>query len=211
MRLNSRFNFIFFVIVAYLLIIVPEVLYGQTQENGDENSSAIKIIEQALKNYDSKKQNEQEEFKTHLNSRLDQVTKSWIADMENTRYNQLDTIIDQNWDKQPRTEILLPTKFGYYLRGYKYSIVDSDIIKTESMNPPYKAVVIVKEELYAEMTHHSNVSDIKPYLYTVTSICTLNFAYKDNDFELINTDTKIESKVNEMPSEARKEWLWHYL
>ena len=131
--------------------------------------------------------------------------------MENTRYNQLDTIIDQNWDKQARIEILLPTKFGYYLRGYKYSVVDSDIIKTEAMNPPYKAVVIIKEELYVEMTHHSNISDIKPYLYTVTSICTLNFAYKNNDFELINTGIKIESKVNEMPSEARKEWLWHYL
>ena len=111
MRLNSGFNFIFSVIATYFLIIAPDLIYGQTPENGDGNSSAIKIIEQALKNYDSKKQNEQEEFKTHLNSRLDQVTKSWIADMENTRYNQLDTIIDQNWDKQPRTEILLPTKF----------------------------------------------------------------------------------------------------
>ena len=90
-------------------------------------------------------------------------------------------------------------------------MIDSDIIITESMNPIYKAIVLIKEELYAEMAHHSNVSDLKPYLYTVTNLCTLNFVYDNDDFELINRNIKMESKVNEMPNEARKEWLWHYL
>ena len=112
-RTNKGFDFIISaIIVAYCIFINPLEFYGQDPENSDENSKTIKIVEQALKNYDSKKQNEEEKFKTLLNSRLEKKTKTWIADMENTRYKQLDTIFEQDWDKQPRTAILLPASFG---------------------------------------------------------------------------------------------------
>ena len=194
-----------------LLFSATERFYGQEAANSDSNNAAIKIVEQALKNYDTKKQDEEEGFKTKLNFRLEQATKAWIAAMEKTRHNQLDNIVGQDWDKQPRTAMILPFNYVYYLRGYEYSLTSSDIIKTESLNPVYKGIVIVKETLYAEISHHSNVSDLKPYLYTVTNTCTLNFIYKDEKFELVNTDTKMESKVNEMSSRARKEWLWQGL
>ncbi len=211
MRSNSGFYFIIYVIAAYFLFIVPQAIYGQEPEGSKEDSGTIKVVEQALKNYDTKKQSEQEDFKTQLSFRLGQATKAWVAEMEKTRYNQWDTVIEQDWDKQARIAMILPVNYVYYLRGYKYSVVDSDIIKSESLNPTYKAVVNVKEELYAERSHHGNISDIKPYLYTVTHIYTLNFIYKNNDFTLVSSDAKMESMINEISSEVRKEWLWRWL
>ena len=75
------------------------------------------------------------------------------------------------------------------------------------MTSPYKAVVVVKELLYAEKYHHPNISDSKLYYYTVTNYYTLDFAYKDDDFALVSSDSKMESIVNEISSKARKDWL----
>ena len=207
-RSNKIFDFIIFLTPLYFLFSVSTSVYGQAQENNDDNAGTIKVIEQALKNYDTKKQNEEEAFKVHLNSLLDQAAKDWIANIEKTRYNQLDNVVDQDWDKQPRNAMIMPFNNEYYLRGYKYSVTNSNIIKTESVNPVYKGIVAIKEVLYAEKSHHSNVSDVKQYLYTVTNICTLNFIYMDDKFELINTDISMESKVNEVSNEIRKEWQW---
>ncbi|MDD5561374.1 MAG: hypothetical protein PHT50_04495 [Candidatus Omnitrophica bacterium] len=211
MRTNKTFDFAISLAALYFLSSILIPAYAQPQENGNENTGTIKVIEKALQNYDTKKQNEEETFKVHLNSLLGQATKAWIANMEKTRYSQLDNVIGQDWDKQPRTAMILPFDYNYYLRGYEYSVSNSDIIKTESISPVYKGIVVVKEILYAEKSHHSNVSDIKQYLYTVTNLCTLNFIYMDDKFELINTDTRMESKINEMSNEARKEWLWQRL
>jgi hypothetical protein len=211
MKLNNLFNLIIVITSVYFLFSVPGIFYGQAPENSDPDNPEIKIVEQALKNYDKKKQNKEEEFKAQLNSQLAQATKAWIANMEKIRYNQLDNIIEQDWDKQPRSAMIMPFNNEYYLRGYKYNTIDSNIVKTESLNPEYKGIVTIKEGLYAEISHHSNVSDLKPYLYTVINTCALSFVYKNDDFELINTDRKMESKVNEMSSEARKEWLWRSL
>lgn len=194
-----------------LFLFLPPLLYGQSQdENGGKNET-VKIVEQALNDYDTKKQNKQEEFKALLNSHLDKAAKTWIEKMENSRHKQLDSVVEQDWDKQARTAVILPASYKYYLRGYKYNVVDKDIIKTESLSPVYKGIVNIKEELYAEISHHSNVSDLKQYLYTVTSLYTLNFIYMNGGFELATTDVKLESKVNEMSDEARREWLWYHL
>ena len=211
MRSNKIFDFIILLIALYFLFSASKSVYAQPQEGNNENAGTIKVIEQALKNYDTKKQGEEEAFKVHLNSLLVQATKEWTDNIEKTRYNQLDNVIGQDWDKLSRTAMIMPFNNEYYLRGYKYSVADSDIIKTESVSPVYKGVVVIKEELYAEKSHHSNISDIKQYLYTVTNICTLNFIYKDDKFELINTDIAMESKVNEISNEVRKEWLWQHL
>jgi len=208
MRLKKAFNLTIIAVAICFIFAFLKVSRAQKQENPQEGGGAKTVIEQALKNYDTQKQNEQEEITAQLNFRLGQATESWLTSSEKNRENQLGTFIEQNWDKQPRTAMILPpVRYDYYLRGYKYSITDSDVIKTSSMTSLYKGVVVVKEELYAEKYHHPNISDTSLYFYTVTNIYTLDFVYKADEFTLVNSDSKMESIVNEIPSEARKEWL----
>ena len=175
-----------------------------TSKDGNETKT---VIEQALKSYETQKQNTQDELTAQLNFRLGQATEAWLSLAEKNRESQLGTFIEQNWDKQARTYMITPVRYDYYLRGYKYSVTDSDVIKTDSMTSPYKAIVVITEAIYAEKYHHPNISDSNLYFYTVTNIYTLDFAYRGDEFVLVNSDTKMASIVNEISSEAKKEWL----
>jgi hypothetical protein len=196
--------------LLYLAVLL-KVFYAQEPDVAKEPKETVVVVEQALRNFEIQKQSQLDEFKAQLNARLQQATKNWLASTEEKRMNQLDNVVEQEWDKQARIAMILPVNYVYYLRGYKYNVVDSDIIRAESLTPTYKAVVNIREELYAEKSHHGSAGDIKPYLYTVTNICTLNFIFKDNEFILVKCDTKMEKMVNEMSSEARREWLWKWL
>ncbi len=208
MELKNAFNFIITAIPVCLLAAFTGISYGQNPENSPQESSSTKTaIEQALKNYETQKQNEQDELTAQLNFRLGQATETWITSAENNRYNELGTFIEQNWDKQARTYMITPVRFDYYLRGYEYSVTDSDVIKTDSMTSPYKAIVVIKEVLYAEKYHHPNISDTKLYYYTVTNFYTLDFAYKEGEFILVSSDSKMESIINEISNKARRDWL----
>ncbi len=198
------------IIIILGLSILPQAFYAQPSDALKETNETKTAVEQALKDFETKKQNEQDELRAQLNFRLGQATENWLSATEEKRKEQLGRVIPQDWDKQARVAMILPVNYEYYLRGYKYSVTDNDIFKTESVVPTYKATVIIIEELYAEKSHHSNVSDIKPYLYTVTNICTLSFIYNNGEFSLLNSDTKMESMVNEISSQARKEWLWQW-
>ena len=207
MESKNTLNPVITAIIIYLLSFFAKVSYAQKLETPKEGVEAKTVIEQALKNYETQKQSEQDELTGQLNFRLGQATESWISSAENNRYNQLGTFIEQNWDKQARTYLITPVRFDYYLRGYEYSVTDSDVIKTDSMTSPYKAVVVIKEMLYAEKYHHPNISDTKLYYYTVTNFYTLDFAYKDGEFILVSSDSKMEGIVNEISNKARKDWL----
>jgi hypothetical protein len=207
MKSKNAFNFIITTATICLLSALSEVSFGQKSETPKNDNGAKTVIEQALKNYETQKQNEQDDLTAQLNFRLGQATEAWISSAKNNRYSELGTFIEQNWDKQARTYLITPVRFDYYLRGYEYNVTDSDVIKTDSMTSPYKAVVVIKEMLYAEKYHHPNISDTKLYYYTVTNFYTLDFAYKDGDFILVSSDTRMEGIVNEISNKARKDWL----
>jgi hypothetical protein len=209
MRAKNTFNPITAAIAAYLIVIPAGTSYAQDDQDPPKEGNGTKtIIEQALKSYEKQKQNEQDEIAAQLNFRLGQATENWITSEEKQRDKQLGTFIEQDWDKQPRTAIILPPiRYEYYLRGYKYTVSDSDVIKTDSVTTPYKAIVIVKEELYAEKYHHPNTSDTKLFFYTVTNTYTLDFSYRDGEFYLVNSDNKMDGIVNEISSQARRQWI----
>jgi len=199
-------------IILFLTFSLCFFAENSSAEDTNNQPGEVKtMVEQELKIFELKKQNDNDEFKAMLSRKLKTAAEDWVDLTKKERDNQLDTVIPQGWDKQTRTAMILPTNNTYYLRGYKYDIIDSDIFKSQSINPTYKAVVLVKEELYVEKSHHSNISDIKLYLYTVTNTCTLNFIYRNDDFNLLGCDRKLESMVNEVSSEVRKEWLWQWL
>jgi hypothetical protein len=207
MKLKNVFKFEIAIITICLLTFSWRIAFSQDPADLKDKNEPKSTIEQALTNYEAQKQNEQKELSAQLNFRLGQATESWISSAENDRYNELGTFIEQDWDKQARTYLISPIRFDYYLRGYEFSVTDSDVIKTESMTSPYKAVVVIKEVLYAEKYHHPNVSDTKLYYYTVTNFYTLDFAYKEEGFTLVNSNSKMESIINEIPNKARRDWL----
>lgn len=183
---------------------------GDKSFGEEQNKSKNKIdtsaasFEQALKNYDFQKQKDQEELAGKLNFNLGQATESWINAAKKDKTGKLNTRLEQAWEKLARSYPISPAHYEYYLRGYKYSIVKNDIIKTDSLISFYKALVIIKEELYVEKNHSPNISDANPYFYTVSSNYTLNFEFKNKDFSLVNSDSKIISIENDCPEEVKK-------
>jgi hypothetical protein len=74
-----------------------------------ENAKDAKVaIEQALKDYEKEKQEKQGELTAQLNFQLGHATETWITAMEKEKDGQLGKFIEQDWDKQPRTAIILP-------------------------------------------------------------------------------------------------------
>lgn len=200
-------NLIITLIAVFLLTVFKGIPYAQITEDLKAGGEAKTVIEQALKNYETQKQSEQDELTAQLNFRLGQATEAWLSSTEKKRDRELGTFIEQEWDKQARLYTITPVRYDYYLRDYNYSVTDSDVIKTESMTSPYKGLVVIKELLYAEKYHHPNISDTSLYFYTVTSIYTLDFAYKAGEFVLVNTDSKMISIINEIPASVRRQWL----
>ena len=160
-----------------------------------------KSIAQELKNYEAQKQKEQEELIVKLNFRLGQATENWIKAAKEDKAPKLNTRIEQEWEK---LSLFPPGHYEYYLLGYKYNVVKSDVIKTNSLVSFYKAIVIVQELLYVEKNHPPNISDIRPYFYTVGINYVLNFEYKNEKFVLINSDSEIISNKNDCPDEFKK-------
>lgn len=207
-RLQNIFNTTVLAVFIFTAIR-PGILFAQDASDEPENGKDAKIaIEQALKDYEKEKKEKQDEFTAQLNFQLGQATETWITAMEKEKDGQLGKFIEQDWDKQPRTAIILPpVRYDYYLRGYRYDVTDSDVIKTESITSPYKGVVSVKEELYAEKYHHPNTSDTKLFYYTVTSIYSLDFTYKDGEFILVSSASKMGNMVNSISNQARRQWI----
>lgn len=172
----------------------------------DKNETGI-AFEQALKNYEAYKQKEQDEVAKKLNFSLNRISEEWIAQAEKNKEDLLGTRIKQNWEKLALTFPISPSHYEYYLRGYKYNVIRNDVTKSDSITSPYKATLNIKEELYVEKNHSPDISDASPYFYTVTTVYNLNFEYKQNKLELINTDSKIIAIENTAPDEIKKRTL----
>lgn len=175
----------------------------------EENKPAVKtetgvVIEEALKNYETYKQKEQDELAKKLNYSLNQIIQNWIASAKTNKENALGSRLEQSWEKLSSLYPVSPVHYEYYLRGYKYSLIKSDVAKTDSIISPYKATVTINEDLYVEKNHSPDISDANPYFYTVTTAYNLNLEYRQDKFVLINSDSKIVGIVNDAPGEIKK-------
>jgi CHAD domain-containing protein len=193
------------IIACFLFILGFEKSVCEEQgKPRDKNDSSGITLEQALKNYDTQKQKDQEELFNKLNSRLIQATENWINTAKKDRADKLNTRFEQNWEKLALSYPVSPVHYEYELRGFKYYVDKSEVVKSDSLTSPYKAMVIVKEELYAEKNHSPNISNASPYFYTVITNYTLNFEHKNEKFILVNSDKEIVSMENKCPDEIKR-------
>ena len=200
-----RSSFILVIIVYFLFISgLQESFCEEQNKSKDKNDSSGIAFEQALKNYDTQKQKDQEELAGKLNFRLGQATENWINTAKRDNAGKLNTRLQQEWEKLALFFPVSPVHYEYNLRGYKYIVTKSDVTKTDSLTSVYKAVVIIREELYVEKNHSPDISDANPYFYTVSTNHALNFEYKNEKFVLANSDSKIFSIENNCPDEIKK-------
>jgi len=198
-----KFKIIFILIAIYIgsfyqLSFSQQI--GETKENNEPNIG----LQQVLNNYDTQKQREKEELTAKLNFNLTQAINIWLNLAEKNQEKRLNLRIEQNWEKLPLTIALSQVHYEYFLKGYNYSVTKRDVIKTEALTFPYKGIVTVKEEIYAEQYHHANTSNRADFFYTITTIYTLNFDYQEEAFILTNTDSTITFIKNTAPKEIIK-------
>lgn len=191
-------------ILTYLLIFIFCTTafaqeQGQTRTPGDANRVAF---EQALKNYEAQKQKEQDELAVRLHASLNKKTEEWINNANQEKERLIGTRLEQNWEKLALYFPIAPSHYEYSLRNYKYTVIKSDVSKTNSLSSPYKADVVISEELYVEKNHSPDISDPVPYFYTVTTAYTLHFNSRGDNFELLNTEKKIINIENKVPADV---------
>ncbi|MDD5465277.1 MAG: hypothetical protein PHP73_02925 [Candidatus Omnitrophica bacterium] len=204
--MEIKFKAAFILTAALLWAGIFSFSCAEENKPADKTETGV-VIEQALKNYETYKQKEQEELAKKLNSSLNQIIQSWIASAKVNKENALGSRLQQSWEKLSPLYPISPVPYEYYLRGYKYSLIKSDIAKTDSILAPYKAAVAIKEDLYVEKNHSPDISDADPYFYTVTTAYNLNLEYRQDGFTLINSDSKVVNIINDAPVEIKKSRL----
>lgn len=203
MSMEIKFKTAFILIIVFFGFLFFST--GYTEENKPITKTEAGVaIEQALKNYETYKQKEQDELAKKMNFSLNQIIQNWMASAKANKESALGSRLEQSWEKLSSLYKIPPVPYEYYLRGYKYSVIESDVTKTDSIFTPYKARITINEDLYVERNHSPDISDANPYFYTVTTAYHLNLEYRQDKFVLINSDSKIVGIVNDAPSEIKK-------
>lgn len=205
--MKIKFKTTIICLVLLFLALNYRACLGQGAAKETDKEQMPVAFEQALKNYEAYKQKEQEDTAKKISFNLNRVTEEWIAQAKKEKGNLLGTRIQQNWEKLALYFPISPGHYEYYLRGYNYTLIKNDVSRSDSITSPYRATLIIKEELYVEKNHSSDISDANPYFYTVTTIYNLNFEYRQNKLELINTEKKITDIENSVPEAIKKRTL----
>lgn len=179
-------------------------VFAQDSDKPTQKIDSQAAFEQALKNYELSKQKDQEESIKKLNTNLDQIAQDWINQARQEKEPLLGTRYEQSWEKLAAKFPISRTHYDYYLRGYKYSVVKNDISKSDSINYPYNANLIIREDLYAERNHSPDISDANPYFYTISTIYNLNLEYRQDKFAIISSSHEITDIKNDAPVEMKK-------
>jgi hypothetical protein len=191
-------------IILALTFIFVSFSLAQNAAKSAKPAYTPATFEEALKNIEAKKAEERKALALKYNNQLKLVTANWLSQREALKKSQLNGAIDQNWDRVPN-QYYTNVNNEYYLKGFNYSILNSEIRETESLIAPIKAQVVILEKIYAEKYHTPDMSNIDPYCFTVTSSITLSMEYRQDNFVVTNTDTKMMSmNNNNYPEELKK-------
>lgn len=203
---------LFFVLIFFIIWLNLVFSQAETAESVKaklkeglalEKSIAEEIehaFERALKNVEKDKEQAQEMFASELKEKLKSSISKWISQAKKQKESELGKLVNQKWELISKSAPKI--HYDYYLRDYEYQENGIDIIKTESLVVPYKAELKVLEVLYVERERSPNVSDLRKFLYTVTTPLKINFDYKGEEFVLINIEKGSTSLKQAWPEEV---------
>lgn len=190
--------------ISAILLITLGLALAENEDVPKEKPAPTVDFEQVLKNYETKKQKELDLLTQALTVKLNQTIDTWLNSAKSDKETKIGSRIQQNWEKLASTFRIPPGHYEYSLRGYKYNVVKKDLIKTDSLTSPYKAIIIIKEELYVEKNHSPDISNNNLYFFTITTDYNLNFEYLTEKFVLANSENKIVNIQNSAPDEIKK-------
>jgi len=180
-----------FIIFSPLLLInnsFPQST-DETPAGKGTNMAAAEMqaaFEKAMKQIAADKEKEDAKTLEMLKEKLHAAAHEWVSSETRKREGGLNKLVEQKW------EVLIkfgdPAHYDYYLRDFVYAQGGSDIIKTDSLTTPYKAVINVTEKLYVERYHTPDASDVTVFFYTFTNPLKVHFEYRDNRFVFTNTE-----------------------
>jgi hypothetical protein len=161
-------------------------------------------FEKAMKGVAADKEKEEKKTTETLKEKLASATQEWMSTEKKRRESGLNKYVDQRW------EILVkfgdPAHYEYYLRDFVYVPGGSDIIKTDSLVTPYKAVIGVTEKLYVERYHTPDASDVSIFFYTFTNVMKVSFEYRDDRFVFTGSEDGDPRLDPGWPKEIRALW-----
>ncbi|MFA5156059.1 MAG: type III pantothenate kinase [Candidatus Omnitrophota bacterium] len=175
-----------FILIAIFSLLSYSVCFSQPFEEKPLSESVKKGFEEAIQKLDAEKQKEHKKIAAELQAKLDTAVQDWVNQQKSKRNRELNTIIEQQWENL--TEFGPRIHRSYYLRDYSYTIINVDIVKTESMIGAYKAVMNVTEKLFAERYHSPDVTYPQDFYYTVTTPVRVNFEYYHDKFVVTTTE-----------------------
>ena len=178
---------------------------AKKEEAQTENVAQMQqAFEKAMRQIAADKEKEEAKTLVMLKEKLSVAAHGWISTEMKKREGGLNKFVEQNW------EILIkfgdPAHYDYYLRDFAYAQGASDIIKTDSLTTPYRAVVNVTERLYVERYHTPDASDVTMFFYTFTNPMKVYFEYNDNRFVFASTEIGDVHLDQGWPREIKALW-----
>jgi hypothetical protein len=200
--INFIFSYLLICLAGSSLFLGPCVA-EETLKASSAADTGI-ALEQVLARIEAKKDEDFKKLVAHLSEQVKQTADKWIAQRSELRRTELNSLVDQNWEKLALTKDNSPLHYDYYLKGYDFSKGQSDILKSDSLTAPYKGRAVVIEKLYVEKYHSPDISSIDPYFFTVTSHITLNVEFNQLAPTVTSIDDKVVSIENEAPEEIKR-------
>jgi hypothetical protein len=173
--MNNKIERVFIIIIFSFLPC--SVCLSQSD---NQTESVKKGFEEAIKTIDAQKEQDNKKIAAGLQAKLDSAVQDWISQQKKKMSLELNTIIEQHWENL--TEFGPRIHRNYYLREFSYTIINMDVLKSNSMIDPYKAVINLTEKLFTERYHSPDVTYPEDYYYTVTTPIKVNFEYYNDKF-----------------------------
>ena len=185
----------------YKLLVAPILLSLLFNTALAQTESIGEAFQKALKNVEQEKAKEQEELISDLKNKLNLALQDWLSMAAKEKSPQINSFIKQSWEKL--SELKNSTYYDYYLKDFAYTIVKSDIIKTDSLISPYKAYITINEALFVERYHPAGISFREKFFYTAARPIILSFEYNEDKFAITNTEYKDYSLTQGWPEEIK--------
>jgi membrane-associated HD superfamily phosphohydrolase len=188
-------NSIALLIVVFLCLPLVSAFPQNTSNPADQESvltesvssdTITKAVEKAINETETAKEKKNAELSAQIRLKLDQAVNAWISQAKQDKASDLNKLLHENWKNI--VTVTLPIPNDYYLRDFEYLIAKQDCVKSDSIITPYEAEVIITEKLYVEGYHAPGISDVSPYLYTISRPITINLKYSQDDFVISNTE-----------------------
>ena len=177
---------VFLSIGVILFIILARAAFSEENNKGGLPAEIERAFEAGMKNFERDKAQTQEALTLELKERLRWAISKWVSEVKKQKDSEIGKTVDQKWELL--SKVGPRPHYEYVLRDYEYLENGIDITKTESLVLPYKAEFKVMETLYVERERSPNVSDLRKFLYTVSTPIKISFDSKGDSFTLVNTE-----------------------